>query len=310
MKINEQEWREAFKGAYEGEMAFSVAMKNHVSLEIGGPADALFTPRDPLSARNLIAALGRKGIPFLMLGAGTNVLIRDSGIEGAVISLKFFDRIESFTADDAAAEPALFVEAGVRLQRLVNYCREKGYAGLEGLSGIPGTFGGAVVGNAGSFGYEIKDVIESVAIMDGRGKLDRFKAEGLGFGYRKSEISPTDIVLSANIKLRKEDRETVSRRTESFFGEKRQTQPISAKSAGCVFKNPPGVSAGSLIDRAGCKGMKAGAIEVSRVHANFFINTGGGTASDFIGLMEKVSSAVYGKFGVTLNPEIRILGRN
>ncbi len=301
------EWKEIFRNTFQGDFDFNAAMKNHTSLSIGGEADVLATPGDPLSLRNLVVVLKEKSIPFFTLGGGSNVLISDKGLEGAVISIKEFSRIEVIKEENDRVE--LFVEAGATLQKLVNFCKEKGYSGIEGLTGIPGTVGGAVCGNAGSFGCEMKDVVLSVAIMDSDGRLDRFKAEGLGFRYRKSDITRTDIVLSANLRMKRDERETVSSRTGSFFQEKKSIQPITEKSAGCVFRNPEGVSAGKLIDEAGCKGMRVGGIEVSPLHANFFLNRGGGTASDYITLMDKVCGAVQKKFGVSLEPEIRIVGR-
>jgi UDP-N-acetylmuramate dehydrogenase len=192
---------------------------------------------------------------------------------------------------------------------LVNFCKEKGYAGMEGLTGIPGTFGGAICGNAGSYGYEIKNVIQSVVIMYPDGRLDRREAADFGFGYRTSGIKPEDIVLNANIKLYKDDKDAVAGRIQRYLAEKMKTQPISARSAGCVFKNPGGGPAGKLIEEAGCKGMKVGGIEVSSVHANFFVNNGNGTASDYMSLMQAVSLIVKKKNGVVLEPEIKMVGR-
>ncbi|MGE5299999.1 MAG: UDP-N-acetylmuramate dehydrogenase [Acidobacteriota bacterium] len=307
MRLSEQEWVEIFKGIYQGEVGFDIPMKEYTNLLIGGPADVFLRPEDPLSIRNLMVTLKKKNVPFFTLGGGTNVLVRDGGIEGVVLSLKEFRRIEVLKEAENYAE--LFVEAGVPLQKLVNFCKERGYAGVEGLTGIPGSVGGAICGNAGSYGCEMKDTLVSVAIMDASGRLDRFKAEGLGFGYRRSGIVPTDIVLSANIKLGRDEKEAVAVRTENFFTEKKQTQPIAQRSAGCVFKNPEGASAGRLIDEAGCKGLKVGGVEVSPVHANFFVNTGAGTASDYLELMDRVSSAVHKRFGLALEPEVRVVGR-
>jgi len=307
MLLNAQEWQDTFQGYFQGKAEFNVPMKDHTYLEIGGAADALVVPDDPLSMRNMLVKLKENEIPFFTLGSGTNILVRDGGIQGVVLSLKAFTRIEILKEGDSDAE--LFVEAGVPLQRLVNFCKERGYSGIEGLTGIPGNFGGAICGNAGSFGCEIKDVVVSVAIMDSDAKLDRFKAGELGFRYRRSDIRETDIVLSANLKMKREDKEVVSSRTAAFFNEKKRKQPISEKSAGCVFKNPDTLAAGRLIDEAGCKGMRIGSIEVSSIHANFFINKGGGSASDFLNLMAEVSSAVHKKFGIILDPEIKVVGR-
>lgn len=307
MQLSRHEWENLLQGVFQGEVKYGIPMKDLTSLSLGGPADLFVTPAEPLSLRNIIAMLDKENIPFVVLGAGTNILVRDGGIEGAVISTKAFKRIEVLKEDNGEVE--IFVEAGVPWQKLVNYCKDKGYSGIEGLTGIPGTVGGAICGNAGANGYETKDVLTSVAIMNEQGKLDRFKAEGLGFDYRSSDITTNDVVLSANLKLKKDDKETVSRKTEDFFRKKKERQPLSAKSAGCVFKNTGGASAGKLIDEAGCKGMKIGDIEVSTLHANFFINRGKGTASEFIRLMDEVAGIVQKKFGMSLEPEIKVIGR-
>jgi UDP-N-acetylmuramate dehydrogenase len=307
MLLDQKAWQEIFAGHFQGEVGFNVPMKDRTSLAVGGEADLLAGPEDPLSLRNLIAVLKDKDIPFFPLGSGSNILVSDKGIEGVVVSLRGFSRIEVIHEKQDRVE--LFVEAGVPLQKLVNFCREKGYSGIEGLTGIPGMVGGAICGNAGSYGCEMKDVVASVAIMDSDAKLERFKAEGLGFGYRTSDISPSDIVLSANLIMKKADQQAVSTRTEGFFREKTKSQPISERSAGCVFKNPEGASAGRLIEEAGCKGMRIGDIEVSRVHANFFINRGEGTAGDYLTLMNEVTATVQKRFGISLEPEIKVVGR-
>ena len=307
MLISQKEWEDAFKGTFSGHVEFCMPMKNYTSLGIGGPADVVVSPADPMSLKNIVLMLKKKNMPFLPLGGGTNILVRDSGLDGVVINFKAFRMMQVIREEDRDVE--LFVEAGVPLQMLVNFCREKGYSGIEGLTGIPGTFGGAICGNAGSYGVEIKDVVKSAVIMSSEGRLDRIDAKDLGFGYRRSGIRPADIVLNATILLHKDDKDVVSDRAQKYLAEKMKTQPISARSAGCVFKNPEGASAGKLLDEAGCKGMKAGDIEVSSVHANFFVNSGNGTASDYIRLMHEVSLIVKKKFGVVLETEIRVIGR-
>ncbi len=307
MLISQKEWEDAFKGTFNGDVEFCMPMKNYTSLGIGGPADVIISPADPMSLKNIVLMLRKKNIPFLSLGGGTNILVKDSGIDGVVINFKAFRMMQVIREEDKDVE--LFVEAGVPLQMLVNFCKEKGYAGIEGLTGIPGTFGGAICGNAGSYGCEIKDVVKSVVLMSSDGRLDRIDAKDLGFGYRRSGIKPAAIVLNANILLRRDDKDLVAGRAQKYLAEKMKTQPISARSAGCVFKNPEGASAGKLIEETGCKGMKAGDIEVSSVHANFFVNNGNGTASDYIRLMHDVSLIVEKKFGVVLKPEIRVIGR-
>ncbi|OGW39568.1 MAG: UDP-N-acetylenolpyruvoylglucosamine reductase [Nitrospirae bacterium RBG_13_39_12] len=307
-QVKDGKTREIFsESLFKGEVRFMEQMSLHTSLRIGGPADVFAVPEDILSLRNMHASLKRNQIPCLPLGGGTNILVRDGGIEGVVISFKSFKKIEILSEDDNYVN--LSVEAGTPLQRLVRFSAENGFAGIEGLAGIPGSFGGAVCGNAGAFGYEIKDVLVSLAILDYESNIKNYKAEGIDFGYRKSGILPGEILISAEITLKKDRKDNVLARIEGFLSKKREKQPVWEPSAGCVFKNPPGLSAGKLIDEAGCKGMRIDGVEVSSIHANFFVNKGKATAFDFIRLMEEVAHKVREKFGILLEPEIRIVGR-
>ena len=307
--MKSQELKDIFtESLFEGEVKFMEPMRNHTSLRIGGPADIFALPRDLLSLVNLHIYLNRNHIPSFPLGGGTNVLVRDGGVEGAVISLRSFRRIGVLSRDNEHVH--LLVEAGTLLQKLVHYAGEQGYSGIEGLAGIPGTVGGAICGNAGAFGYEMKNVLVSVEIMDATGRIERLNAEGITFGYRSSGILPDELILNAEIKLRIDKKEEVSAKVENFLKIKRERQPIRETSAGCVFKNPPGFSAGKLIDEAGCKGMRIGDVQVSSMHANFFVNKGQGSASDFIRLMDEVSHRVQEKCGVVLEPEIKVIGRD
>lgn len=309
MKNEKSRIQEIFsKCNFRGEVKFMEPMKDHTSLRIGGPADIFAVPHDLQSLKNMTCILKREQIPFFTLGWGTNILVRDGGIEGAVISFHSFRKIEVLSEDEEYVR--LSVEAGTPLQRLVNFSKENGYSGVEGLVGIPGTVGGAICGNAGAFGYEMKDVLVSVAIMDSEGEVEKFDTDRIDFGYRWSSILPTDLILSAEITLKKDKKEDVSAKVEDFLKRKREKQPLSEPSAGCVFKNPPGLSAGRLIDEAGCEGMRIGDVEVSTIHANFFINRGKATASDFLKLMNEVAHRVEEKFDVVLELEIKIVGRD
>jgi UDP-N-acetylmuramate dehydrogenase len=295
------------KMRFNGVVRFMEPMSNHSSLKIGGPADIFVIPEDHVSLKKILITLQREDIPYFPLGGGTNVLIKDEGIKGAVISLKSLKGIEVLNENETSVH--IKAEAGVPLQKLVAYSRGKGLTGLEWLVGIPGLLGGAICGNAGAFGSEIKDVLFSVLLMDTRGMLNRFLKENIHFGYRRSSISSKNIIVAAEFMLRKGVREDIASRIGQFMREKRERQPIAEPSAGCVFKNPPGMAAGKLLDEAGCKGMRKGDIEVSRLHANFFINRGNGTASDFLQLMGEVSGLVRERFGIILEPEIKIVGK-
>jgi UDP-N-acetylmuramate dehydrogenase len=293
---------------FEGEIRFMEPMMKHTSLRIGGPADLFVIPQNLPSLKNILIIANRKKIPFFVLGGGTNTLVKDGGIEGVVISLTTFRKIEILSVNEINVR--IYVETGAPLQRLVNYSKESGYSGIEGLAGIPGSVGGAISGNAGAFSYEMKDVLISVSTMDTEGNIITQGVENIDFGYRRSNISSTELLLSAEILLKKDSKEHVSAKIEDFLKRKWESQPFSEPSAGCVFKNPPELFAGKLIDDAGCKGMRIGDVEVSSTHANFFINKGKANASDFIRLMDDVTQRVKEKFRVILEPEIRIVGRD
>ncbi len=290
------------------EVRYMEPMKEYTSLRIGGPADVFIVCNDLLMLCDIQKSLKNFQIPIFPIGGGTNILVRDGGIDGAVISLKSFRRIELISKDEKYVR--LYVEAGTPLQRLVNFSKDQGYSGIEGLVGIPGTIGGAISGNAGAFGYEIKDVLIAVEIIDSDGDLKKIGVEKIDFGYRSSNLPSTCLISSAEIKLKRDTKESVTNRVEEFLKIKREKQPIWERSAGCVFKNPAGLSAGKLIEEAGCKGMRIGDIEVSNIHANFFINRGNGSAVDFIRLMEYVSQKVKEMFNITLEAEIKIVGRD
>jgi UDP-N-acetylmuramate dehydrogenase len=294
--------------SFEGDVRYMEPMMKHTSLRIGGPADLFVVPRNLSSLKNILSVLNRKKIPFFIIGGGTNILIKDGGIDGVVISLASFKKIEILSENEMNVR--VYVETGTPLQRLVNFSKEKGYSGIEGLAGIPGFVGGAICGNAGAFGYEMKDIIISVSVMNNEGNVKNQGAETIDFGYRRSGISSAGLLLSAEILLKKDDKKYVSAKIEDFLKRKWESQPLSEPSAGCIFKNPPELSAGKLIEEAGCKGMRMGGAEVSSTHADFFINKGKARAVDFIRLMEEVTQRVKEKFQVILEPEIKIVGRD
>jgi len=306
--MRSQELNSTIPKGFKGEALFMEPMKNHTSLKIGGPADIFTVPHDMTSLADLHRSLKKRGVPVFPIGGGTNVLVKDGGIEGCVISLRYFRRIGVLHRNETKV--SLVVEAGTPLQCLVHYATENGYSGIEGLAGIPGSVGGAICGNSGSFGCEMKDVLVSIEIMDGAGKIERINAERIQFGYRRSAIPSDTYILNAEVKLGTRTKEEVSAKTERFLSEKRLQQPIWEPSAGCVFKNPSGIAAGKMIDEAGCKRLRIGDVEVSALHANFFINQGKASASDFLQLMEKVAGKVSEQFGVMLEPEIKIVGRD
>ena len=307
------------KQDFNGELRFHEPMSEHTSLKIGGPVEVMAFPEDPLSLRNILFVANEEKIPLHVFGGGTNLLVSDKGIKGLAISLKAFGSIEAVHSrsstvqegsegESGEQEVTLFVGSGVPLAKLINYAQKNGYAGLEALTGIPGLMGGAIYMNAGSFGTEMKDVIISVAIMSKEGHLIILEKDKLDFSYRKSGLPVDSLILSANICLTKDDPDQIRKRGSEYLTKKKASHPLGELSAGCVFMNPEGDYAGRLIEEAGCKGMKSGNVEVSMIHANYFINKGGASCSDFIHLMKTVTEKVRQHSGVILKPEIYIAG--
>ena len=307
MKI--QEIKDILSGSlFEGEVRFMEPMSSHTSLKIGGPAEIYAVPHDLPSLINLYLNLSKDHIPICPLGSGTNVLVRDGGIEGCVVSLRSFNKIARIKEENDRV--LVSADAGVLLQKFLQYAKENGYSGIEGLAGIPGTIGGAIFGNAGAFGYEMKDIVQSVDILDEKGNISRVPSNEISFDYRRSGILPGHLIIGSELVLKKDKVKDVSERAADFLKAKKERQPLWEPSAGCVFKNPEGFAAGKLIDEAECKGLRVGDIEVSNIHANFFVNRGKAKAADFIKLMEVVSYRVKKKSGVVLEPEIWIIGRD
>ncbi len=290
---------------FAGEVTQEVVLRDYTSLRIGGPCEAMVSPKDPYSLRLLLEFLTERGIEYFVLGGGTNILVPDRGLRAVVITLRHWQRIETLEHTDTGE--SLFVMAGTSLGMLLSYAGQKGLSGLEGLVGIPGTVGGATVGNAGAYGYEFMDVVDRVTLVRPSG-METIKKEEIDHAYRFTSIEGT--VVAVHLLLKKAEVEEVKARMRDFLEQKKATQPLDALSAGCVFKNPPEAPAGRLIEEAGLKGKRIGGIQVSEKHANFFINLGSGTAGDFLKLMEFVRQEVQRLFSVELEPEIRLLGFN
>lgn len=292
--------------AIQGEIRFDEPMSAHTSLGIGGYVDIMVFPEDPVSLKNTLVAVQKENVPIFVFGAGTNLLASDSRIEGIAVSLKAFRSIEH-TKETDEEKAVLCVGAGTPLVTLINFACEGGYSGIEGIVGIPGYVGGAVFMNAGSFGTEIKDMIVSIAVMSMQGDISIYDRDELEFSYRHLALPEGSLILSANIVLKKDSPADVAARTREFMNIKKATQPLGVHSAGCVFKNPEADAAGKLMDAAGCKGMRVGGIEVSQLHANYFINKNGGTCAEFLQLMEIVKEKVMRRSGIELEIEIKII---
>ena len=279
-------------------------MKGHTTFRIGGPADIYIEP-DYASIIPLVQYLKEQDVPFMVIGNGSNLLVSDEGIDGVVISLgKNSDGI-TISGD------TMVVEAGAMLSTVANAAADAGLTGLEFASGIPGSIGGAVYMNAGAYGGEIKDVIESVLVLTENLEKKVMTAEDLHMSYRHSSLMEEGgYVLSAVLKLSKGDKEEIKAKIADIREQSIAKQPLNFPSAGSTFKRPEGYFAGKLIDDAGLRGYSVGGAQVSEKHCGFVVNKGDAKAADVLKLMKDVDSKVFEMFGVHLSPEVRIIGRN
>jgi UDP-N-acetylmuramate dehydrogenase len=296
----------------KGELIKNEPLSRHTSFGIGGPADVLAYPADRDDLALLLKDIRRQGLRFFILGAGTNLLVRDGGFRGVVINLQHMNAIgiEREFRSVGGNYAVVTAEAGALLPKLHAFAMEKSLTGLEFTTGIPGTVGGAVCMNAGTALGEIGDIIESVTLVDTEGRLVARGREEMGFGYRTANIPDGNIVVEAKITLRHDDKEKIRLRVKDLQEKRKLSQPGGAPNAGSIFKNPYEESAGKLIELARLKGRRVGDAQISDKHANFILNVGKATARDVLDLMEIVKQAVLETNGVRLEPEIKIIGED
>ena len=278
-------------------------MKNHTTFRVGGPADIFLTP----SAEELPAVLSvcrEEQMPVTVIGNGSNLLVGDQGIRGVVICIGFGMR--GIRVDGEK----IFLEAGVTLAAAAQQAAKAGLTGLEFASGIPGTFGGAVVMNAGAYGGEMKDVIVSVRVISEDGEILTLSKEELDLSYRHSVIPECGyLVIDGELLLtREKDPDQITERMEELKKKRIEKQPLEYPSAGSTFKRPEGYFAGKLIMDAGLRGFSVGGAAVSEKHCGFVINKGNATAADICALMDEVTRIVKEKYAVTLEPEVKKVG--
>ncbi len=303
MKV--ENWREALIAAVKPyRFRYDEPLAGYTSFRIGGPADLLVEVNTSAELDRLVRYCAGEGIPWLLLGRGTNVLIKDQGICGVVLRLgPDFGRISVEGVElraGAAAPLALVAETAAR----------HSLSGLEFASGIPGSLGGGVYMNAGAYGNEMKDVVVAAEVYQPGAGFTRLTGEELELAYRSSVLQRTDgILLEALLRLIPGEEEAIRAKMKELNTRRREKQPLEYPSAGSVFKRPTGAYAGRLIEEAGLKGKTVGKAQVSTKHAGFIINLGGATAREVLTLIEEVRDAVYQRSGYWLEPELRILGR-
>lgn len=276
-------------------------MHLHTSLKVGGPADLYAIPEDADDLQTVLEWCKEQRLPWLTIGRGYNLLVRDKGIRGVVISLECFDRITSVGDDLIRAE------AGAENLTVVRFAQKIGLGGIGFISGIPGTIGGAIKMNAGAYGEGILARTDHLTLLRG-GRISDYRIEELQYSYRHLTLEEGDIVLAAVFRLDQREPHHTEAEIRKDAELRRTKHNVGHPSAGSFFKNPGGMAAWRLIDAAGMRGMKVGGAQVSEVHSNFLINTGSATAGDFINLAERVKNAVFATSCVTLEEEVRIVG--
>lgn len=275
-------------------------MKNHCSFRIGGPTDLFLEPESEETLAAVCRFLRLRGTEPVIIGNGTNLLVRDEGVRGAVIHIG-----EALSTVSQSGE-TLHAGAGVTLARLAAFAKEHGLSGLEFAHGIPGSLGGAVMMNAGAYGGEMKDIVVSVRYLDEYGGI--CETDAPDFSYRHSRFSDTRcVILGAALKLTPADPAAIHARMMELLNKRSASQPLDKPSAGSFFKRPENGYAAAMIEGAGLKGLTVGGAQVSEKHAGFVINAGGASCADVLALKEQVQAAVFEKYGVRLEPEVKLI---
>jgi UDP-N-acetylmuramate dehydrogenase len=284
-----------------GRYAEDVSLAAITWFRVGGPAEVLFRPADEDDLAAFLAARPA-GVPVTVLGVGSNLLVRDGGVPGVVV------RLGRAFAGIKAVAGTVIAGAGALDGNVARAALEAGVGGMEFLSGVPGTIGGALRMNAGAYGGEMKDVVESARAVSPDGTIHELSADALGFSYRRCAVPKDWIFLSAKLRGQAAAREEIARRIDEIRERREATQPIRTRTGGSTFANPDGAKAWELIDRAGCRGLAIGGARVSEQHCNFLINTGTASAADLEALGEEVRRRVFATSGVRLEWEIDRIG--
>lgn len=288
-------------------------MKNHTTFRIGGPADLLACPETEEGFVTAAAWCKSHNIPFYVIGNGSNLLVGDKGFRGVIFKIcRTLDQVRREVVSGTSEKDGKIIVragAGIMLAKLAKEISFLGYEGFEFATGIPGTLGGAVAMNAGAYGGEMKQILTSVKTVDMDGNIQEFTVDEMQLGYRTSRVQKENrIVLSAVMEFVHGDANKIIEKVEELSGQRREKQPLEYPSAGSTFKRPEGYFAGKLIQDAGLKGYRVGGAMVSEKHSGFVINAGDASASDVRKLMTDVDQIVFEKFGVHLEPEVRLIG--
>ncbi|MBU1745712.1 MAG: UDP-N-acetylmuramate dehydrogenase [Proteobacteria bacterium] len=304
--IGNETFRGELRQRMSGAILFDEPAGRHTSIGVGGGIDALLFPEDEGGLTNVIGYLRRREVPFLPVGNWTNLIVRDGGFRGALVSLACLRDL--CLRDEGKGNVLLLAGAGCPLSELVSLAMREALTGMEFCAGIPGSVGGAIRMNAGAYGGEIKDIVESANLLDASGDIHAATRDELPFAYRTLDLPAETIIIGAAIRLRRGEAEKIAGRVREIIGMRKEKHPLEFRNAGSVFKNPRDCPAGRLIEEAGLKGIRIGDAQVSEKHANFIVNRGHATAADILGLVALIQQRVLEKTGLTLETEVRIIG--
>ncbi|MGL5506915.1 MAG: UDP-N-acetylmuramate dehydrogenase [Paraclostridium sp.] len=280
-------------------------MSKHISFRVGGPADILVKPKNEEQIKEILSFARKENIPYLIIGNGSNLLVKDGGIRGIVI--KIAENFNTFTIEGKT----VVAQSGAMLSFMGKAIMRSNLTGFEFAAGIPGTLGGAIAMNAGAYGGEMKDIVKSVKLIDQKGNIVELSNSEMKFEYRKSLLSKTEyIVLSAVIELKEGNYDDIRDIMKDLTNKRVTKQPLNLPSAGSTFKRPEGYFAAKLIEDSGLKGLTLRGAQVSDKHCGFVVNLGEAKAKDILDLIYVVKSTVYSKFGVMLEEEVKILGED
>jgi UDP-N-acetylmuramate dehydrogenase len=302
----DQKQREALLTLGGARIHFDCPMDKYTTFRIGGKAEALFFAEQRDELQGMVSFLRQEGIPYLVVGKGSNLLVRDEGFDGVVMLL---GGELAAVEKDRRQESVLIAGAGLGISELLSFCRREGLAGLEFLAGIPGTVGGALAMNAGAWGREMEGVVRDIEVLSPQADFTVQDRSKLAFLYRALSIPDGSVIVRGTFVTKPESPESIAQRLADYLAQRKKKQPLDAPSAGSVFKNPPGDYAARLIEGAGLKGRRMGGAMISPKHANFIVNTGGATAEDVLALIELARERVQEETDTRLELELKVVGK-
>lgn len=303
--MDRHELKNLLDGKPLGEILYDEEMKNHTTFKIGGPVDAMIIPKDEMEIINTVKILRKNNIDFMIMGNGSNLLVKDQGIRGVVIKI-----CEGYN-DIKVNDNTIYCEAGALLSKISSVALDNNLRNFEFASGIPGTMGGAMAMNAGAYGGEMKDVVVKVRVLDKEGQVHEYKNAEMDFRYRNSRVWDEGlIVLGVEIALERGDYNDIKATIDDLTYKRTSKQPLEYPSGGSTFKRPEGNYAGKLIDDSGLRGLRYKGAMVSEKHCGFVINIDNATCSDVLNLIDVVKKVVMDKFGIELEREIKLIGED